>query len=325
MCGIAGILTYPAGRPPDRAELEAMIARLHHRGPDGTGVLVDGPAGLAHARLSIIDLAGGRQPIHNEDRTVWVVLNGEIFNYVELRRDLEGRGHRFYTQSDTEVIVHLYEERGERFVDDLNGQFAIALSDTRRHRIVLARDRTGIRPLFYTEARGRLLFASEVKALFALPEVRRSIDPQALAEICTYWSPLAPRTAFEGVSSLPPGHIMVVTEGARRLHRYWDWVFPESTSGPRRAEADYAEELRELLIDAVRLQLRADVPVGAYLSGGLDSSIVTSIIRNFTGARLRTFSLTFDDAEFDERGFQRGGVYYLGIDVPHHSPLSRPL
>ena len=265
-------------------------------------------------RLSIIDVHAGKQPIHNEDRTVWVVFNGEIFNYLELRQVLEGQGHRFYTHSDTEVIVHLYEEHGEGFVEHLNGQFAIALWDTRRQCMVLARDRTGIRPLFYTEVAGRLVFASEVKALFALPDVRRGIDFQALAEICTFWSPLAPRTSFEGVSSLPPGHLMVVADGARRLHCYWDWAFPESGFARRqpRAEADYAEELRSLLIDAVRLQLRADVPVGAYLSGGLDSSIVTSIIRNFTDTPLRTFSLTFEDAEFDESAFQKEMVDFLG-------------
>ena len=315
MCGIAGILTNSSQNPPERAELAAMIATLHHRGPDGTGQLIDGAIGLAHARLSIIDIAGGQQPIHNEDLTVQVVFNGEIFNYVELRGELVERGHRFYTHSDTEVIVHLYEEHGERFVDHLNGQFAIALWDSRRQRLVLVRDRTGIRPLFYTEAAGRLVFASEVKALFALPEVRRSLDARALAEICTYWSPLAPRTAFEGVSSLPPGHVMVVEGNVRRLHRYWDWTFPDAQTGSAdqdRPEADYADELRELLIDSVRLQLRADVPVGAYLSGGLDSSIVTSIIRNFSDTPLRTFSLTFEDAEFDESAYQQELVDYLG-------------
>ena len=295
-----------------------MIARLHHRGPDGTGTLVDGAIGLAHARLSIIDLAGGQQPIHNEDRTVQVVFNGEIFNYLELRQELIERGHQFYTQSDTEVIVHLFEEYGDRFVDHLNGQFAIALWDTRRQSLVLARDRTGIRPLFYTEVAGRFIFASEVKALFALPEVRRCIDVQALAETCTYWSPLAPRTAFEGVVSLPPGHVMVITNGVRRLHRYWDWTFPDAEQGRRdglnRYEADYAAELRELMIDAVRLQLRADVPVGAYLSGGLDSSIITSIVRNFSDTPLRTFSLTFEDAEFDESAYQQQLVDYLGTE-----------
>ena len=312
MCGIAGILASAGGRPPVHAELATMIGRLHHRGPDGSGIWLDGGIGLAHARLSIIDLAGGQQPIHNEDRNVWVVFNGEIFNYVELRHELEARGHCFYTHSDTEVLVHLYEEHGERFVDHLNGQFAIALWDMRRRRLILARDRTGIRPLFYTETGGRLLFASEVKALFALPEVPRSIDPQALAEICTYWSPLAPRTAFAGVLSLPPGHVMVVADGVSRQQRYWDWAFPESIAEPRRAEAEYAEELRGLLIDAVRLQLRADVPVGAYLSGGLDSSIIASLIRNFTDTPLRTFSLTFDDAEFDESEYQQEMAAYLG-------------
>ena len=316
MCGIAGILTNRSTNMPERAELAAMIARLHHRGPDGKGMFIEGAIGLAHARLSIIDIAGGQQPIHNEDATVQVVFNGEIFNYVELRRQLIAQGHRFYTRSDTEVIVHLYEEHGERFVDHLNGQFAIALWDTKRQSLLLARDRTGIRPLFYTEAAGRLIFASEVKALFALPEVRRSIDIQALAETCTYWSPLAPRTAFDGVSSLPPGHVMIVAGGVRRTFCYWDWTFPDAEpyqgDKPHRAEADYASELRELMIDAVRLQLRADVPVGAYLSGGLDSSIITSIVQNFSDTPLRTFSLTFDTPEFDESAHQQEMVDYLG-------------
>jgi asparagine synthase (glutamine-hydrolysing) len=309
MCGIAGSLSTH-GERPTRAELEAMIARLRHRGPDGVGTLLDGPVGLAHARLSIIDIAGGTQPIANEDCTVWVVFNGEVFNYLELRRDLEERGHRFRTQTDTEVLVHLYEDHAERFVEHLNGQFAIALWDAKRHRLVLARDRTGIRPLFYHEAPGRLVFASEVKALFALPDVPRRLDPRALAEICTFWSTLAPRTAFEGVLSLPPGHLMIAQNSDRRLHRYWDWDF-EAELGTPRVEADWAEELRALLVDAVRLQLRADVPVGAYLSGGLDSSIITSLVRNFSDAPLRTFSLIFDDAEFDESDHQRELVSFL--------------
>jgi asparagine synthase (glutamine-hydrolysing) len=314
MCGIAGILSLGAGRPPERAELAAMIGQLHHRGPDGTGEMVDGLVGLAHARLSIIDIAGGAQPIHNEDRSVWVIFNGEIFNYVELRRELEAQGHRFYTQSDTEVIVHLYETHGEDFVQHLNGQFAIALWDARERRLLLARDRAGIRPVFYTEAGGRFAFASEVKALFALPEVGRRLDARGLAEICTYWSPLAPRTPFAGVCSLPPGHVMVIADGKKQLRRYWDWVFPGPSREPVRDEADYAEQLRALLVDATRLQLRADVPVGAYLSGGLDSSIVTSVVRNFTDTPLRTFSITFEDEEFDESAYQRELVNYLGTE-----------
>ncbi len=290
-----------------------MIGMLHHRGPDGYGFYADDEVGLAHARLSIIDLEGGWQPIHNEDKTVWVVFNGEIFNYIELRQALEQEGHRFYTHSDTEVIVHLYEQHGDDFVQHLNGQFAIALWDKKRKRLILARNRTGIRPVFYTMSpRGRLLFASEAKALFALPEVPRRLNQLALGEIFTFWSPLPPATVFEGIESLPPGHLMTVEDGRIRIRRYWDWSFPETPRTDSRSSESCAEELRELLIDAVRLQLRADVPVGAYLSGGLDSSIITSVIKNFTDVPLRTFSVTFEDAEFDESSHQQELVQYLG-------------
>jgi asparagine synthase (glutamine-hydrolysing) len=313
MCGIAGILSSGAAAPPTPAELSAMIGQLHHRGPDGTGAYCQGEIGLAHARLSIIDLAGGDQPIHNEDKSVWVVFNGEIFNYIELRAELERTGHRFYTHSDTEVIVHLYEQHGDDFVQHLNGQFAIALWDTRQKRLVLARDRTGIRPLFHTTVNGRLLFASEAKALFAVQGVPRRLDPLALAEVFTFWAPVGSRSVFEGVQSLPPGHIMVVQGGKTSTRCYWDWDFPtEPIDEGGRSASDYADELRELMIDAVRLQLRADVPVGAYLSGGLDSSIITSLIHNFTDTPLRTFSVTFEDDEFDESAHQKQLVDYLG-------------
>ncbi len=313
MCGIAGLYA-PDARAPERGELERMIAALHHRGPDGRGYFVDGPVGLAHARLSIIDLAGGAQPIHNEDASVQVVFNGEIFNYLELRASLERAGHRFYTHSDTEVIVHLYEMHGEGFVEHLNGQFAIALWDAKTRSLVLARDRAGIRPLFYTEARGRLAFASEVKALFALPEVERRLDPQALGELFTYWAPLETHSAYARVQALAPGHVLVARGAERRLRRYWDWSFDRVDSAAVRPLADCIEEARALLIDAVRLQLRADVPVGAYLSGGLDSSAITSLIRHYTDTPLRTFSLTFEDAEFDESAHQRSLVRFLGTD-----------
>jgi asparagine synthase (glutamine-hydrolysing) len=315
MCGIAGILNMMGERQPERGELATMIARLNHRGPDGNGLFVDGAVGLAHARLSIIDLAGGDQPIHNEDKSAWVVFNGEIFNYIELRAELLALGHRFYTASDTEVIVHLYEQYGEKFVDHLNGQFAIALWDKTQQKLILARDRTGIRPLFYADANGRLIFASEAKALFALPEVHRALDAVALNQICTYWSPLAPSTIFEGVKSLSPGHIMVAVNSKMRVEKFWDWDFSDAVGNHgTRSEDDYANELRELMIDAVRLQLRSDVPVGAYLSGGLDSSIITSLIHNFTDTPLRTFSLTFEDAEFDESDHQQELVNYLGTE-----------
>jgi asparagine synthase (glutamine-hydrolysing) len=290
-----------------------MVGAIAHRGPDGVGYHVEPGVGLGHARLSIIDLAGGAQPIHNETGTVQVVFNGEIFNYIELREELVARGHQFYTQSDTEVIVHAYEDDGLDFPRRLNGQFAIALWDADRRRLVLARDRVGIRPLFYADAGGRLAFASEVKALFALPEVARALDRTALGEIFTFWAPLEPRTPFAGVSAVPPGHVMAVAaDGRKTLTRYWDWTFPEGAPAPERSLADYTEELRALLVDAVRLQLRSDVPVGAYLSGGLDSSVITALIKHYTASPLKTFSLSFEDPEFDESAYQRELASHLG-------------
>ncbi len=314
MCGVAGILDLKGTRSPNPAELRRMIEALHHRGPDGFGFHLDGPIGLAHARLSIIDLAGGWQPIHNEDRSVFVVFNGEIFNYIELRRDLELQGHRFYTQSDTEVIVHLYEQHGLDFLQYLNGQFALALWDARRARLVLARDRVGIRPLFYTEAAGRIAFASEVKALFALPEMPRALNAQALGELFTYWSPLAPHSVFEGISVLPPGHMLTFERGRRELRCYWDWSFPPREHVDSRSIEECLEGLRERLVRAVRLQVRADVPVGAYLSGGLDSSLIAALLKRYTDVPLRTFSIRFADDAFDESTYQREMVRHLGTE-----------
>ena len=293
-----------------------MVRALRHRGPDGYGFHAADGIGLAHARLAIIDLATGDQPIRNERGDVWTVFNGEIFNYVELRAALVARGHRFYTQSDTEVIVHLYDRYGDAFVDHLNGQFAIALWDARRRRLVLARDRAGIRPLFHTRARGRIWFASEIKALLAVLPERAALDPRGLAEALTFWAPADPDTAFAGVYSLPPGHLLAIeADGTETLRRYWDWTFPDRDAPPAFTSVDEAAaELRALLVDAVRLQLRADVPVGAYLSGGLDSSGIVAVIRGFTDTPVRTFSVAFEDAEFDESEHQRAMVRHLGTD-----------
>ena len=312
MCGIAGILNLRDAPAPDRTQLSAMIRALHHRGPDGQGFFLDAHCGLAHARLSIIDLSGGAQPIRNEDGSIQVVLNGEIFNYLELRADLQRQGHHFYTESDTEVIVHLYEQHGLRFVDHLNGQFAIALWDRNHRRLVLARDRVGIRPLLYTRANGRLLFASEAKALFTLPEVPRALNFSALGDVMTYWSTLSPDTIFRGIHSVPPGHILVIEPGREQLERYWDWEFPEEPPRADRPVDSYAEELRELLSDAVRLQLRADVTVGAYLSGGLDSSAISALVHRYNREPLITFSIAFEDPEFDESAFQTQMAAHLG-------------
>ena len=314
MCGIAGIVLAALTETPGRTRLEQMIGVLRHRGPDGFGYHVAPGIGLAHARLSIIDLTTGDQPIRNETGSVWVVFNGEIFNYVELRRRLESLGHRFYTQSDTEVIVHAYEQFGLEFVEELNGQFAIALWDATARRLVLVRDRVGIRPLLYSQTREGLAFASEAKSLFAAQWVRAEIDPLGLAEVCTFWSCVAPRTPFANIQALPPGHMAVFENGRLDVHRYWDWSFAAQGEGVAGSLEESIDELRELFVDAVRLQLRADVPVGAYLSGGLDSSAVTAAIRRFSSTPLKTFSLAFVDAEFDEREYQREVAQFLATD-----------
>lgn len=290
-----------------------MIHTLQHRGPDGFGFYERGPVGLAHARLSIIDLAGGQQPICNEDRSIWTVFNGEIFNYIELRAELEALGHRFATNSDTETIVHAYEQYGMAFVEHLNGQFAIALWDEKRERLVLARDRVGIRPLFYAIDHGRLLFASEVKALSA-GGLSLQLDPFGLAQAFTFWAAVDPQTTFRNVQSLPPGHLMVFEGGRHMLHSYWQWAPRRDPAIAELSFDEAAREVRSRLVDAVRLQLRADVPVGAYLSGGLDSSGIVSLVRNYTRNRVRTFSVAFDDAEFDESEHQSAMVRYLNTE-----------
>jgi len=312
MCGIAGVFR-PGHGPPSGILLRRMLSLLRHRGPDEFGIYLDSSIGLAHARLSIIDLSTGQQPMCNEDGSLWIVFNGEIFNYIELREVLVSRGHRFRTLSDTEVILHLYEEKRGGALDELNGQFALAIWDSNRKEIFLARDRMGIRPLFYARAGNDWVFGSEVKAIFAHPAVTRKIDPVALDDIFTFWLPLSPRTAFEGISEVPPAHSLTIDEHGARLARYWD--LPEETDPQgRHGESYYAEALRELMVDSTRLQLRADVPVGAYLSGGLDSSVIASLIRHFTPNPLRTFSIRFEDPEFDESDKQKIMSDYLGTE-----------
>jgi len=312
VCGIAGIFNFYRGKEISKDTLGMMVAIMHHRGPDGFGFYIDEQVGLAHARLSIIDLEGGWQPIHNEDKTIWIILNGEIFNYIELREILEKRGHSFYTMSDTEVIIHLYEDYGTECLNHLNGQFAFALWDKHREIIFIARDRVGIRPLFYTCVNGSMIFASEIKSLFMDSRVKRDIDPYALDQIFTYWMTIPPRTAFRDVLELPPGHYLKVENKKINIEKYWDLDF--SPEFPIKTEAEYAEELRELLMDSTRIQLRADVPVGAYLSGGIDSSTVTMLIKKFTASPLHTFSVTFYDEVYDESEYQRQMIGYLNTD-----------
>ena len=227
MCGIAGILELNEPTSPAIGDIGRMLSQLDHRGPDGRGSYICGRIGLGHTRLSIIDLEGGSQPIHNEDKSVWVVFNGEIFNYVELRAGLVRDGHRFYTRSDTEVIVHLYEEFGDEFVHHLNGQFSIALWDVGKERLLLVRDRAGILPLFYTVTDNRLIFASEIKAILPLLGRKPALDPDALDQTMTFWAPVSPATVFRDIFEVSPGEHLSVSRGKISRHRYWDWQFPE--------------------------------------------------------------------------------------------------
>lgn len=314
MCGIVGIAKLNKQDAVDGLHVRQMLSMIRHRGPDEFGIYQDNHVGLGSARLSIIDLATGQQPITNEDESCWIVFNGEIFNYIELRQQLEKQGHCFTTQSDTEVILHLYEEYGIECLSHLNGQFALAIWDSRKERLFLGRDRMGIRPLFYAERNGMLVFGSEIKAILTHPSIQAEIDPESLHQIFTCWTTLSPNTAFKNILELPPGHYLVAQDQSIHVAPYWELDFQEDTSTEITPNiiSQYVEELRDLLIDATTIRLRADVPVGAYLSGGLDSSIITSIIRHHTSNRLDTFSITFDDPDFDESSYQQQMVDLIG-------------
>jgi asparagine synthase (glutamine-hydrolysing) len=311
MCGIVGVFNQTEERRVDKDILLQMLGLIRHRGPDGFGVYQDEKVSLGSTRLSIIDISGGDQPISNENGSMWIVFNGEIFNYIELRPGLEAKGHRFSTNSDTEVIVHLFEEYGAECLNYFNGQFAFAIWDANRRELFLARDRLGIRPLFYTEQGGQLIFGSEIKTILAYPGVRAEIDLHSLDQVFTYWSTLSPRTIFRDIFEVPPGHYMLIRGMEKTVRSYWSLDFSASNAFQRSIQ-EYQDELEALLIDSTRIRLRADVPVGAYLSGGLDSSTTTAIIRNFTDTPLDTFSISFSDPEFDESPFQRQMAEFLG-------------
>ena len=316
MCGIAGIL----GPSPSKEALGRMARAIVHRGPDEQGLFRDDRIGLVHTRLSIIDLASGQQPMTNEDDSLWVVFNGEIFNYVELRDELLALGHSFRTKSDTEVIVHAWEAWGEACFEKFNGQWAIALWDTRARRLVLCRDRLGVRPVHYARHGGSLYFASEIKAIFAAdPSISRELDPLGLDEAFTFWAARPPRTPFAAVSELPPGHLLVVeANGETRERAYWSPRYPTTPDELFRGSVgEAAEAVRAALDEATRLRvLRSDVPVGSYLSGGLDSSLVAALAIRRREGKLSTFSLRFEDAEYDETSYQRTMATQLESD--HH-------
>lgn len=312
MCGIAGILALNAtAKPPSRDALLRMAGTLAHRGPDERGLYRDRRAGLAHARLSIVDLQHGQQPLADADGLTWIVFNGEIFNYLELRDRLITLGHGFRTRSDTEVVLHAYQEWGQASFERMNGQWALAIWDSVAARLVLSRDRYGICPLHFCEHDGRLFFASEVKAIFAAEAaIARAFDPAGIDQTFTMWTVVPPQNVFQGIRELPPGHVRLYEKGVAREYAFWQPRFPEiQGQDPDRfgGSLDEAvEEVRLALEDATALRMvQADVPVGCYLSGGLDSSLVATLGRRFAGERFQTFSLRFADAEYDETHYQR--------------------
>ncbi len=315
MCGIAGVWNRNIGQPVDPILLNRMAGALDHRGPDDHGVYLSANIGLCHTRLSIIDISAGHQPMCNADGSLVIVFNGEIYNHVELREDMVKKGRIFKTRSDTEVILQMYEAVGEQCVQQFNGQFAFAIWDAKRQTLFCARDRMGVRPFFYTRNVGRFLFGSEIKAIFEDARIPREIDPFALDQVFTFWHPIPPRTGFTGISELPPGHTLTVHRETLAIKRYFQLEFPAEEAN-QKPDGWYQDRLLELLDDAVKIRLRADVPVGAYLSGGLDSSITTALARRHISDQLKTFSISFEEGEFDESDYQTAMVNHLGVQ--HH-------
>ena len=313
MCGICGYLNLDGS--PARADgtLEALCDAIVHRGPDDRGTIIDGPVALGMQRLSIIDLAGGHQPIPNEDKSVWVVFNGEIYNFPELRRDLEQRGHRFSTRTDTEVLVHLYEEHGIDCVKHLNAMAALALWDRKRQRLLLARDRLGKKPLYYTVTGNTLVFGSELKALFRHPGVRRRVDITALSKYLAYDYVPSPFSIVEGVHKLLPGHVLVVENGTVRTERYWGLAYTPKQRQTA-SEEELAEEFLTRFREAVRRRLMSDVPLGVFLSGGLDSSSITALMTELSPGRVKSFSIGFTERSFDESAHAKLVAGALGTE-----------
>lgn len=313
MCGIVGILNLD-NRGADRSLIERMNEKIRHRGPDDAGSALFGPAGLAMRRLSIIDVAGGHQPIANEDDSVWVVMNGEIYNHLELRAELESAGHRFRTRCDTEVLVHAYEAWGDRFAEKLNGMFGFALWDDRRKRLIVGRDRLGIKPIYYHHGARVLAFASEMKSLFVLDEVSNEIDPVALDEFMTLEYVLAPRTLCRDIRKLEPGHLLVVQDGKVEKVRYWTPDSAVRYSTFEEAMPALESEMRA----AVKRHMIADVPLGAFLSGGIDSSIIVGLMAEMS-PRVKTFSIGFENASYNELAYSRQVANHFGTDHEEHT------
>jgi asparagine synthase (glutamine-hydrolysing) len=320
MCGIAGVLYNDPHRPVEGALLERMCAVIHHRGPDEWGMWSEGPVGIGMKRLRIIDLAGGSQPMANADKNIHIVFNGEIYNYLDLRADLEKRGYRFTSNSDTESILHLYEEYGEDCVQHLRGMFAFAVWDGRKRKLFLARDRFGKKPLHYMHDGEKLVFGSEIKSILQHPDVRPEVHRPAIVNYLAYGYTPDPDTMFKGIAKLPPGHTLSWQAGAVTIRQYWDLDFqPEQ---PAREDTFYLDEVDRLLHEAVKIRLVSDVPLGAFLSGGVDSSLVVAMMARQMGEPVKTFSIGFDDEKYNELPYARMVAKRYGTD--HHEEIVKP-
>ena len=319
MCGIAGVYNVASGEPVSRDLLKAMTDTLVHRGPDDEGFFFSGPFGLGHRRLSIIDLPGGHQPLANEDQSVWAILNGEIYNFTELRKELLEKGHSFRTRSDTEVIVHLYEEHGEGCFERLRGMFTIALWDEKARKLLLARDRVGKKPLFYLWDGRRIVFASEMKAILKAPGVPRDVDLEALSDYFSLAYIPAPKSIFKAVRKVRPAHYLAVSASGLTEKQYWDLSFATTFE---RSEEEWCERLREAYTEAVRIRLMSDVPLGAFLSGGIDSSSTVAVMTQLTGGGVVTSSIGFTEDDFNELPFARMVAEHCHCQ--HHEKVLRP-
>lgn len=322
MCGIAGFYRFNDSADNKTHTLRNMLTRIKHRGPDESGIYISDAIGMGSVRLSIIDLSTGTMPLSNADESLWIVFNGEIFNYIELKDELLAKKHTFKTNSDTEVIVHLYEEYGADFLRKLNGQFAIAIWDKNKQELFLARDRVGIRPLFYTTINNAFVFGSEIKSFLEFPDFNPKISAKALSEFFTFWTSLSSNTAFEGVFELPPGSYMTINKKSKTTKNYWELPITKPNAYKFNCAEAAAKEFETIFTDAVKLRLRADVQVAAYLSGGIDSSITTSFIKKITPASLRTFSIGFTEKVFDESSYQNIARDYF--NTQHSSVTCSP-
>jgi len=321
VCGICGKVYHSRDRTVDGELLRSMNSVINHRGPDDEGIYVKNNVGLAHKRLSILDLSpAGHQPMSNEDGSIWIVFNGEIYNFLDLREELQKKGHTFRSRTDTETIIHLYEEKGVECVHDLRGMFAFAIWDENKKRLFCARDRAGKKPFVYAHSEGGLVFASEIKSLLKDPSLKRSLDYSAIHHYLTYQYVPSPMSIFKSIKKLPPGHILICEGGNLTLKRYWNLSYQNKLQ--LSSVKEYGEQFRELFEEAVKIRLRSDVPLGAFLSGGIDSSLVVAVMSRLMNQPVKTFSIGFEEEGYDEVAFAR--IIAEKYETDHHEFTVKP-